>query len=220
MNKLKTFQEFSIMENWFSNIFGPKEIKFPTDPKVIESILKKHQIENYYIHPDGTVDVDGNVDIRDTKYKHLPVKFGLVTKHFMIVNCTITTLVGSPERVRGNFMFTRTNVSSFEGVPKVIEGELHYSDNKNLYSPKGLEELQLGEGFYPDKINSTDSPLTSIFVLFKDFEDFRRSLFYNYIVYQRGTWKIYLKGFQDALDELDIPLPEKVRDYPYTYHKK
>jgi hypothetical protein len=48
----------------------------------IDSICKKFGITNYTINPDGTVDVDGDVDLYNKGLTKLPLKFGKVTGYF------------------------------------------------------------------------------------------------------------------------------------------
>ena len=47
----------------------------------IESICIKHKIKNYTINGD-VVDVDGSVDLSESRLEKLPLKFGNVSGHF------------------------------------------------------------------------------------------------------------------------------------------
>ena len=48
----------------------------------IHEICKRYDIENYTINSDGSIDVDGNVDIQDRKLTKLPLKFRNVSGSF------------------------------------------------------------------------------------------------------------------------------------------
>jgi hypothetical protein len=77
------------------------------DVKVkIEEWLNKYYITNYTINPDLTIDVNGNVNLRNYKEKQLPdyIQFGIVTGVFSCSeNNVIESLKGAPKEVRGDF---------------------------------------------------------------------------------------------------------------------
>lgn len=133
-----------------------------------------------------------------------------VGAELFIVGCPLTSLEGSPERVRGRYTIAESKITSLKGLPSVIEGTLHLMGNAELFNPEGISDLTLGEEFVCGK------PLLNIFNLFGNFDDFRRSLDYKYVVYQGGKWKISLSRFREALGELDLPLPDNVPMYEYT----
>jgi hypothetical protein len=58
----------------------------------IESICKKYGIENWTINSDGSIDVDGNVNLSEKGLDKIPLKFRNVTSNFYYFNgATITT---------------------------------------------------------------------------------------------------------------------------------
>ena len=91
MKKIDTFENFNS--------------SFPQSKKEIISICKKFRIKNYTINDDGSVDVDGNLDLFEKNISKLPLKFGRVTGHFDCSFSKLTTLEGSPKEVGGNFRF-------------------------------------------------------------------------------------------------------------------
>ena len=137
---------------------------------------------------------------------------------FFILECPITSLEGSPERVRGRFGIYRTKITSLEGLPSVIEGDLDISENYELYSPQGISDLSLNGILIlednPRKSGKT--PLKNIYYLFGNFDDFRRSLDYNYVVLEGGKWKVSRSRLTEALDELDLDTPDSIPMYEYT----
>lgn len=48
----------------------------------IDTICKKFGIKNYTINEDSTIDVDGNVDLRNKGLTKIPLKFGKVSGKF------------------------------------------------------------------------------------------------------------------------------------------
>lgn len=124
MKYIKTYEAFGLFKKIGDFFSGkdPNAPKFPTDPKIIDEICKKYDFRNYNINPDGTVDVNdreiwfgGWVDDFDI----LPLKFGTVT---------------------GNFKIDDKSITSLEGFPKFVDGELGIRDCKNLTSLKGCPE--------------------------------------------------------------------------------
>jgi len=88
----------------------------------IHSICKKYGIENYTINPDGTIDVDGDVDLYDKSLTKLPLNFNKVSGHFFCEFNKLTSLEGSPKSVGGGFQCTRNQLTSLEGAPQSVSG--------------------------------------------------------------------------------------------------
>jgi hypothetical protein len=59
-----------------------KHIKLFESFEDIDSICKKYNIKNYTINPDGSVDVDGDVNLYGDGLVKLPLKFGRVSGDF------------------------------------------------------------------------------------------------------------------------------------------
>lgn len=165
--------------------------------------------------------VDGNMSVMFLpKLSSLEGCPEYVGGKFVITQCPITDLKGSPQRIRGvnnitnGHMYTvtiiDTKITSLEGLPSVIEGGLDVSLNPNLYNPEGLNDIII------DNIRLVDTPISSLYRLFGNYDDFRRSLDHDYIVMEDGKWKISRSRITDALDELDLPIPDSIHQYEYT----
>jgi len=111
----------------------------------IDSICTQYSIMKYSINPDGTIDVDDDVNLHNTKLTKIPLRFGKVTGFF---NCglnlltsldgapttvggyfecyenKLTSLVGSPTYVGGNFYCYYNEITSLEGAPHTVGGDL------------------------------------------------------------------------------------------------
>ena len=108
----------------------------------IKRLCYKYGIKNYKINKDGTIDVDGNVnlDYRVIKWglitnlsplKKLPLKFKNVSGYFNCAYNNLTSLVGSPEHVGGFFNCICNNLTSLEGAPKYIGGYINFGNAEN-----------------------------------------------------------------------------------------
>lgn len=147
----------------------------------------------------------------------------VVYGEYIINDCpSLTSLKGLPESV-DDLSIGKTGFTSLEGLPKRIDGMLHLHLNSKLWDPKGLEDVIISGHLY-----MSGSPLCSIAVHFgvKDQEgigyrtteyvgNFIRSLDYKYVVNDGGVWKVIKWRFAQALDELDLPMPSSIPNYPW-----
>jgi hypothetical protein len=144
----------------------------------IDEICEKYEIENYTVNDDGTIDVNGNVDL-DRKYlTELPLNFNRVTGFFTCTHNQLTTLKGSPRWVGGSFFCGVNKLTSLEfspdyvgvdfscrendltdlvGSPKETGSYFNCAGNQNLTNPKGASE-KIGKYFY-----CVNTPLEYIF---------------------------------------------------------
>ena len=82
----------------------------------IRIICQKCGIKNYTINADGSIDVDGDVDLSYRKLEKLPLKFGNVGDYFYCNNNRLTSLEGCPKSVGGDFSCHDNNIETFEGL--------------------------------------------------------------------------------------------------------
>ena len=123
-----------------------KHIKLFESFEDVESICKKYNITNYTVNSDGSIDVDGDVNLVDKKLTKLPLKFGNVTGGFYCHHNQLTTLEGSPKEVGGDFSCYNNQLTTLEGSPKEVGGYFYCSYNQ-LTSLKG-GPIKVGGGFY------------------------------------------------------------------------
>ncbi|MCK9471980.1 MAG: hypothetical protein M0Q88_09540 [Bacilli bacterium] len=109
----------------------------------IEAICKKYNIKNYIINEDGSIDVDGDVDLYDKKLKVLPLKFRKVSGDFLCGHNKLTSLKGSPQSVGGDFSCSGNQLTSLEGAPQSICGDFYCNDNQ-LISLEGAPQRVSG----------------------------------------------------------------------------
>ncbi len=172
--------------------------------KNIEDICKKYGIDNYTINPDGSIDVDGNVDLSNKGFTKLPLKFGKVTGNF---NCSfneLTSLEGSPNYVGGYFNCRGNQLFTLEGSPNYVGDDFDCSSNKLTTLEGGPKEV--GGGVY-----CGGNPIYSVYKLFPNYKSYLDSLDYGYL---RGT-NIVKSRFQEALEEIGKEIPKKIKGYNY-----
>ena len=122
----------------------------------IEEICKKYGISNYVINDDGSIDVDGDVDLNDCELTELPLTFNKVTGIFDCDGNNLTSLEGSPQSVGGHFYCGYNKLTSLEGSPKYVTRTFHCANN-NLTDLKGSPK-SIGGNFY-----CRNNPIVSIF---------------------------------------------------------
>jgi hypothetical protein len=103
-------------------------------------IWKKHSI-----HEDGTVDVDGNVDLSGKNLKELPLKFGKVSGNFFCNTNQLTSLEGCPTTVGKDFSCDNNKLTSLKGCPTTVGGYF-WCDNNQLTSLEGCPR-EVGNSF-------------------------------------------------------------------------
>lgn len=96
----------------------------------------EYQIKNYSINSDGSIDVDGNVDMSLRNLSSLPLKFARVLGNFCINNNLLTTLYGAPIAVGGNFNCFSNRLTNLSDAPKWVGGDFFCYQNQ-LASLKG-----------------------------------------------------------------------------------
>ena len=101
----------------------------------VESICEEYGIKNYTINTDGSIDVDGDVDLRRKKLKNLPLNFNKVTGGFYCSGNQLTSLEGCPKSVGGGFYCLNNQLTSLEGCPKEVGN--FYCNSNQLTSLKG-----------------------------------------------------------------------------------
>jgi hypothetical protein len=90
------------------------------DHKHIEIWIREHTSKEFTIHPDGAVDVRGNVSLR-WDGATLPVQFGRIEGSFNVNDSTLTSIVGFPHYVQTVMYCSRTNIRSLHGIEEAVK---------------------------------------------------------------------------------------------------
>ena len=168
----------------------------------IDSICKKYGIENYTINKDGSIDVDGNVDLNNLYLRKFPLEFRNVSGKFDCRSNYFVSLKGGPERVGSDFSCGFNDLSSLEFCPKYVGG--HF----NCYS-NGIISFE----YLPETIGGIlwcgKNPIYELWELFEDYS--KIELFNDYDIV-RGDG-IVLDRLNSFLQDIGEPTVEKVEGY-------
>jgi len=190
----------------------------------INSTCEHYKIKNWTENPDGSIDVDGNVNLSFSRLSKLPLKFGKVTGHFWCAYNKLTSLEGAPSRVGREFWCYDNKLTTLEGAPREVGGNFECHSNELISLEGGpiivggdfdchnnhLISLE-GAPIYGGDFYFKWNPIYNISILFPGHKAFMDSLDYDYL---RGTNIIKWK-FQEALEEFGIELPETIEGYNY-----
>ena len=92
--------------------------------------LNKYLIKNYTINEDGTIDVNGDVDLGVYDLDKIPFKFGIVTGYFNCSNNKLTSLYGCPREVGGQFHCLSNRLTNLIGGPQEVGRDYRCDDNR------------------------------------------------------------------------------------------
>lgn len=93
----------------------------------------------YTINTDGTIDVNQDVDLRYYEISNFPLSFNKVCGDFDCGHNIITSLLGSPRYVSGNYIFTQNRlISTYSGDDDIEVGGGIYLYNNRL--PKLIKD--------------------------------------------------------------------------------
>ena len=95
----------------------------------IHNICNEYDIDNYTINPDGSIDVDDNVNLNYRDLTKIPIKFNKVSGNFDCFRNQLTSLEGCPKEVGGYFSCSNNKLSTLDGY----NGDLNklYCNNKD-----------------------------------------------------------------------------------------
>lgn len=105
--------------------------------EICKRYLKRYLISKYTINPDGSIDVDGSVNLHNKELIKLPISFNIVSGDFYCTNNYITSLEGCPKEIGGDFYCSYNKLKTLEHSPLIIGGHFYCLDNP-LESLEGL----------------------------------------------------------------------------------
>ena len=170
----------------------------------IEEICRKYRIKNYTINEDGSIDVNGDVDLIDKKLIELPLNFNRVNGDFNCSHNYLTELKGCPKYVGNYFSCSYNYLTSLEYSPKYVKGSFNCDSNKitDLY---GISDY-IGNYLYCDG----GAPIGIIINVPVDI-DFVRA-FNSYRVIKDG--KVILKRLKYVMETFDMDYDlEKIKKH-------
>ncbi len=103
---------------------------FENREEEIHRICRKWaSIKNYTINPDGSIDVNGHVNLNGSELTELPLQFRRVSSFFSCSYNKLTTLKGAPKYVGGSFYCHNNNITDLEHFPEYVVSGIYPSDN-------------------------------------------------------------------------------------------
>jgi hypothetical protein len=182
------------------------------DKSEIDKICKKYKIKNYTINPDGSIDVDGNVNLGNKFLTKLPIKFNKVSGWFDCSWNELTSLEGCPKEVGRHFYCYDNKLTCLIGGPNIVNS--FNCNRNNLISLEGFP-IEVGKYFYFD-----DNPIKRIVKLFDEdvniYLEYQET--YNFL---RKDGKIVKHLLEEALMDFNeyynkkIKLPKEIKGYTY-----
>jgi hypothetical protein len=97
---------------------------------MISLICKQYRIKNYTVNDDGSIDVNGDVELSFKDLTELPLTFNKVSGSFDCDYNKLTTLKGCPRWVGGSFYCYNNRLSSLEFSPDYVGGNFYCEWNK------------------------------------------------------------------------------------------
>lgn len=150
----------------------------------IVEICNRYDINNFTIFEDGSIDVDGNVNLYDKGIIRLPLNFRNIYGNFYCSCNQLTSLEGAPKFIKGNFYCDSNQLTSFQGAPKEINGNFYCRYNKLTsfeYAPKtirgefGCECNNIKSFEYaPNYVGSFNCELNPIYEVWMLFQEWHR----------------------------------------------
>ena len=118
MKSLESIYESILLENQNTNNI---------DLELLKSCIKG----TYTINDDGSIDVNGNVELNNKNLTKIPFKFRNVRGGFFCSNNQLTSLDGAPNNVGGYFYCNNNQLTTLDGVPNTIGGSFKCYSNPN-----------------------------------------------------------------------------------------
>jgi len=170
----------------------------------ISSICRKFGIEDWIQNSDGTIDVDGDVDIAYKGLSEIPLKFGKVTGNFYCFSNALTTLEGAPIEIGDDFRCDDNCLVNLKGAPSEVGGDFNCSFNQLITLESAPSEVG---GLF----DCSNNRIWNIYKLFPDYKSFMSSMDWEYL---SGTSIIKFK-FKEALDEINKQMPKSIPGYKW-----
>ena len=100
-----------------------------TNEQEIHDICNEYDIYNYTINPDGSIDVNGSVNLTYRSLTKIPIKFNRVSGLFKVSFNNLTSLEGCPKEVGKHFACSCNNLKNLIGLPSKIFGNVRCLHN-------------------------------------------------------------------------------------------
>ena len=129
--------------------------------ETIHDICKRYNIKNYTVNDDGSIDVNGDVNLSGFYLTELPLTFNKVSGYFNCGMNKLTSLKGSPRWIGGYFDCDCNRLTSLEFSPDYV-GSYFSCELNNLTD--NLCDTEIGSNFFTtlEQDGLIQGPLNSI----------------------------------------------------------
>ena len=134
--------------------YGQKEPTYFGPPEKKQDFLDWLKKRKHEVHSDGSVSVEGRVNLTYLDLVRIPFKFRVVEGYFYCGYNNLTSLEGAPINVGGDFACRDNNLTSLEGAPINVGGNFYCYNNK-LTSLEGAPEVIKG-AFVSNQFSDAD----------------------------------------------------------------
>ena len=148
MKSLESIYESILLENQNTN-------------NIDLELLKKCVKGTYTINDDGSIDVDGAVNLSNRNLTKIPFKFRNVSGNFSCYDNQLTSLKGSPNIVGVGFYCSNNQLTTLKGAPNIVGG-VFYCPYNQLTSLEGAPNTVGGNFSCYDNPNLPYSELFKI----------------------------------------------------------
>jgi len=123
----------------------------------IKSWLISMHVTNYFINDDFTIDVNGNVDLKNKNLCVFPdnIQFNKVTGSFDCSYNQLINLRGCPKIIGDNFYCDHNNLTDLLNSPLEV-GDYYFCNNNQLFSLKGLTKKFKSIGCYDNLLKTLE----------------------------------------------------------------
>ncbi|MFK2821582.1 hypothetical protein [Arcobacter sp. YIC-80] len=179
--------------------------------------LSKHDIKNFEILPNNSVNVKGSVKLSDklANLSKLPLSFNEVEGDFDISNNELISLEGCPKIVHGDFLAFKNELSSLKGGPKQVSGSFIILKNN-------IDSLKFSPSLVKEDYICSHNPLRDL----DGINNVQGSIFtgvfipnvkaQKYVYNSVTTYKYPGEGIAEYLDKVYVTLTEEERVYEKT----
>lgn len=105
--------------------------------KQLITLCRKYNINNYNINDDNSINVYGDVNLKNMRLTKLPIKFNHISGNFDCSGNQMKSLLNSPISVKGDFNCSFNELSSLKYAPDEVEGNF-ICKNNHIYDLKYL----------------------------------------------------------------------------------
>ncbi len=210
---MKYLKEFKIFENRQSD-------------EEIHKLCKEYNIRNYTVNLDGSIDVDGDVDLYyytglQTKGRpsihsclnKIPLKFNRVEGFFDCRFNKLTSLKGSPNYVVGNFYCGNNLLRTLKDGPKEVMGDY---DCQYSGTTSGIVSLEGFPDYLGGHFNCRGNMVHELWDLFRTKDDVELFNWYDIVIDEYTERpKVVLQRLNAFLDQVGKDRLENLKKY---YH--